>query len=57
MNEIETLNERQRLSLRKRIALGLAVLLVGLLRIELAYRAMVHGEAETRSSDPVAALN
>jgi 2,3-bisphosphoglycerate-independent phosphoglycerate mutase len=25
-------------------------------RIELAYRAMVHGEAETRSSDPVAAL-
>jgi 2,3-bisphosphoglycerate-independent phosphoglycerate mutase len=26
-------------------------------RIELAYRAVVHGEAETRSSDPVAALN
>src|SRR5437870_10530901 len=26
-------------------------------RIELAYRAMVHGEAETRASDPVAALN
>src|SRR3989449_2355580 len=26
-------------------------------RIELAYRAMVHGEAETRTSDPVAALN
>src|SRR5438034_654826 len=25
-------------------------------RIELAYRAMVHGEAETRTSDPVAAL-
>ena len=25
-------------------------------RIELAYRAIVHGEAETRSSDPVAAL-
>src|SRR6202008_5164004 len=25
-------------------------------RIELAYRAMVHGEAETRMSDPVAAL-
>src|SRR5437868_4562865 len=26
-------------------------------RIELAYRAMVHGEGETRSNDPVAALN
>src|ERR1700747_602812 len=26
-------------------------------RIELAYRAIVHGEAETRSADPVAALN
>jgi 2,3-bisphosphoglycerate-independent phosphoglycerate mutase len=26
-------------------------------RIELAYRAVVHGEAETRASDPVAALN
>src|SRR5258708_4979583 len=26
-------------------------------RIELAYRAMVHGEAETRTADPVAALN
>ena len=26
-------------------------------RIELAYRAMVHGEAETRTFDPVAALN
>ena len=25
-------------------------------RIELAYRAMVHGEAETRTDDPVAAL-
>jgi 2,3-bisphosphoglycerate-independent phosphoglycerate mutase len=25
-------------------------------RVELAYRAMVHGEAETRTSDPVAAL-
>src|SRR6266436_1146953 len=26
-------------------------------RIELAYRAMVHGESETRTTDPVAALN
>src|SRR5260370_563549 len=26
-------------------------------RIELAYRALAHGEAETRSADPVAALN
>src|ERR1700758_3709833 len=26
-------------------------------RIELAYRAIVHGEAETRTADPVAALN
>src|SRR5712675_803676 len=26
-------------------------------RIELAYRAMVHGEAQTRTADPVAALN
>src|SRR5213083_2035484 len=26
-------------------------------RIELAYRAMVHGEAETHAADPVAALN
>src|SRR5690349_20496510 len=26
-------------------------------RIELAYRAMVHGEAETQTADPVAALN
>src|SRR5246127_1638579 len=26
-------------------------------RIELAYRAIVHGEAETRTTDPVAALN
>jgi len=26
-------------------------------RIELAYRALVHGEAETRTQDPVAALN
>jgi 2,3-bisphosphoglycerate-independent phosphoglycerate mutase len=25
-------------------------------RIELAYRAIVHGEAETRTSDPIAAL-
>ncbi len=25
-------------------------------RVELAYRALVHGEAETRASDPVAAL-
>jgi len=25
-------------------------------RIELAYRALVHGEAETRSNDPIAAL-